>query len=47
MAHFLGNGKRPYIEIEPTDHPLALDQRNGISLDKAWEIVHFHEDLWK
>jgi hypothetical protein len=41
-AHFRGGGVRPTIEVEPTDHPLALDQRNGITLDKAWEIVHFY-----
>lgn len=44
MAHFRGNGLRPYIELEPTDHPAAVDQRQGISLDKAWEIVHFYMD---
>lgn len=41
MAHFRV-GLRPSIELEPTDHPLAVDQRDGISLDKAWEIVHFY-----
>lgn len=45
MAHFRGNGLRPSIELEPTDHPLAVDQRQGISLDKAWEIVHFYSDI--
>lgn len=40
MAHFRGDGLRPSIELEPTDHPLAIDQRDGISLAKAWEIVH-------
>ncbi|MBB4602516.1 hypothetical protein HNQ93_003273 [Hymenobacter luteus] len=39
-AHFQGNGLRPWIELEPTDHPLAVAQREGISLDRAWEIVH-------
>ncbi|MGL9623950.1 DUF2199 domain-containing protein [Bradyrhizobium sp. U531] len=28
----LRNGFRPYIELEPTDHPLALEQRLGISV---------------
>jgi hypothetical protein len=41
-SHFRGGNLRPYIELEPTEHPLAIDQRNGISLDKAWEIVHFY-----
>ncbi len=40
MAHFQGNGLRPTIEVEPTEHPLAVAQQQGISLDKAWEIVH-------
>lgn len=30
---------RPLIELEPTDHPLAVDQREGISMDRAREIV--------
>jgi hypothetical protein len=40
MAHFPGGDLRPTIELEPTDHPLAVDQREGITIDKAWEIVH-------
>lgn len=42
MAHFAGPGKRPRIEVEPSDHPLSVDQSEGISLAKAWEIVHFY-----
>jgi hypothetical protein len=42
MAHFRSGGLRPRLELEPTDHPLAIDQRNGITLEKAWEIVHFY-----
>ena len=44
MAHFRGEGLRPRIEVEPTDHPLAMAQRDGISLEKAWEVVHFYMD---
>lgn len=40
MAHFQGNNQRPLIDLEPTDHPLAIDYQNGISLERAWEIVH-------
>jgi hypothetical protein len=29
---------RPFIELEPTDHPLACDQRNGITIDRLIEI---------
>lgn|SRR5262249_10880150 len=43
MAHFRDGRLRPMIVLEPTDHPLAVDQRDGISLDKAWEIVHHYE----
>lgn len=31
-------GTRPYIEIESTDHPLAVEQREGISKDRVAEI---------
>lgn len=44
-AHFRGNGLRPFIRLEPTDHPLAVDQRKGIALARAWEIVHYYIDL--
>ena len=43
-AHFRGHGLRPCIELEPTNHQLAVDQREGISLSKAWEIVHYYID---
>jgi hypothetical protein len=38
--HFRDDNERPTIELEPTDHPLAIEQRRGISLDRAWEMVH-------
>jgi hypothetical protein len=43
-AHFRGGGLRPLIELEPTDHPLSVDQREGITLRKALEIVHFYSN---
>jgi hypothetical protein len=43
MAHFRDGGLRPSIVLEPTDHPLAVDQRKGIPLSRAWEIVHWYE----
>ena len=30
--------QRPLIELEPTDHPLAVEQRDGISFDRLLEI---------
>jgi len=32
-------GERPFIELEPTDHPLAIEQRNGITLKRVQEIA--------
>lgn len=31
--------QRPIVELEPTDHPLAVEQRNGITMDRVREIV--------
>lgn len=39
---FRGNQQRPTITVAPTDHPLAIDQHNGITLERAWEIVHHY-----
>lgn len=38
MLHLRDDGTRPFIEIEPTDHPLAIEQRTGISADRVAEI---------
>jgi hypothetical protein len=37
-AHLREDGIRPSIELEPTDHPLAIEQRNGISVVRLAEI---------
>lgn len=37
-VHLRDNGIRPYIELEPTDHPLAVEQRQGISQARLAEI---------
>jgi len=39
-VHFQGGGLRPIIELEPTNHPLSLAQREGITVDEAWNIAH-------
>jgi hypothetical protein len=38
-VHVRGGNKRPSIELEPTDHPLAIEQRQGISMARVEEIV--------
>jgi hypothetical protein len=30
---------RPTIALEPTDHPLSIEQRQGITLDRVKEII--------
>ncbi len=37
--HLRNDGLRPFIELEPTDHPLAIEQRQGLSLLRVEEIV--------
>jgi hypothetical protein len=44
MAYFR-KGWRPSIVLEESDHPLAIDQREGITLNKAWEVVHSFEKV--
>ncbi|MQA38848.1 DUF2199 domain-containing protein [Rugamonas aquatica] len=38
MVHIRDNGIRPYIELQPTDHPLAVEQRNGITVERVAEL---------
>ena len=39
MVHTQPLGLRPLIELEPTDHPLAIEQRQGITLARVQEIA--------
>lgn len=41
-VHLRDDGMRPLIELEPTDHPLALEQVNGISDARVAELYAFH-----
>ncbi|MFF3359745.1 DUF2199 domain-containing protein [Streptomyces sp. NPDC002917] len=38
-AHTRPVGRRPFIELEPTDHPLAVEQRTGMTQDRVREIA--------
>jgi hypothetical protein len=38
-VHLRPNGTRPRIELEPTEHPLAVHQREGIPLLPLLEIL--------
>lgn len=35
-------GQRPLLELASTDHPLAIQQRHGITLDEAALFYHTH-----
>jgi hypothetical protein len=37
-VHLRDNGIRPYIELEPTNHPLAVEQRQGITTERVAEL---------
>ena len=38
-VHSSSANLRPIVELEPTDHPLSRDQRQGITMERAQEIV--------
>ena len=46
MVHLRDGDELPYIELEPTDHPLAVEQREGISVERVAEIyaVYLHTE---
>jgi len=37
-VHLRDHGIRPFIELEPTDHPLAVEQGHGISSARVAEL---------
>jgi hypothetical protein len=39
LVHLRTGNKRPSIELEPSDHPLAVEQREGISIARVEEIA--------
>jgi hypothetical protein len=47
MVHTRKIGLRPLIELEPTDHALALEQRDGITLARVREIAEtmYHHNI--
>lgn len=38
-VHLRNSGRRPFIEVEPTAHPLAQEQRGGMTLQRVEEIA--------
>ena len=39
LVHTRAVGLVPWIELEPTDHPLAVEQRTGITWERIREIA--------
>ena len=42
-VHLRDNGVRPYIELEPNNHPLAIEQRSGITVARVAEIYSYQQ----
>jgi hypothetical protein len=38
MAHLRDGGIRPFFELEETEHPLSVEYRQGISIERLQEI---------
>ena len=38
QVHLRDGRIRPWIELEPTEHPLAVEQRQGITFDRILEL---------
>jgi hypothetical protein len=45
-VHLRGVNTRPLIELEPTDHPLAVEQRNGLTTARVHELGELFEHKW-
>ena len=45
-VHSRSVGTRPYIELEPTNHPLAIEQRTGITSARVREILELVQHHW-
>jgi hypothetical protein len=41
-VHIRDNGFRPLVELESTDHPLAVEQRTGITVERVSEICGYY-----
>ena len=38
-VYLRNNNLRPFVEIQPTEHPLAVEQQNGVSIKRVREIA--------
>ena len=42
--HLRNHGVRPYVELEPTEYPLAVEQREGASEDRVQQLFAWLEN---
>ena len=42
LIHFRNDGIRPFIELEPTEHPLSVGQREGIEPERIIKIYEYY-----
>jgi hypothetical protein len=42
VVHTREVGRRPYIELEPSEHVLSIEQRRGITIEQVREITSRH-----
>nr|WP_236634536.1 MULTISPECIES: DUF2199 domain-containing protein [unclassified Exiguobacterium] len=42
-GHIREVGMQSFIELEPTDHPLAVEQRDGITHGRTEELARIME----
>jgi hypothetical protein len=40
LVHTRPVGERPSLELEPTEHPLSVEQREGITWERVHQLVH-------
>lgn len=43
-VHLRDHGIRPWIDLEETEHPLSRDYHQGITLDRALEMMHLIQE---
>jgi hypothetical protein len=46
-VHTRNVGARPFIELQPTDHPLSLEQQCGITIERLVQIAEQIQHCWK
>ncbi len=40
-------GDRPFVELEPTEHPLSKEQRGGLTAARLVQIAELIQHGWK